>query len=159
MSWLQQGLLQLLLLQISPGPPAFLRHMPLLPHGCRAPSVRANPTGPNKASVVVMPPAVGEPWGKFRIEVCPTSGPAAGDCRNVDCSPVAALPASTTCPLGDLTEETAYRVRATAVKSDGIMESLISAQDSFTTPAQSYALPPCVHACGAGLSVTVALAS
>ena len=103
-----------------------------------APAVLGVATSPNSAKITVTPPATGEPWAKYELEICPTANLAA--CILWPCSPVVASPGTTDCIVGDaksevLLEATEYLVRATAVKADGTTRSLPSPTDAFTTPS------------------------
>jgi len=93
---------------------------------------------PTSGIAIIVPPAVGEPWDHYQLSICILTQGALGNasglnCTNVTCSPVAAPPANTSCPLGGLQANTEYSVEATAVKADGTA-SRTSLPDNLWTP-------------------------
>ena len=59
-------------------------------------------------------------WGKFELQICPTS--PAGSCFTQDCIPVNSPPTPTTCSVTGLNSGTSYSVRATAVQGSTTSE-------------------------------------
>ena len=92
-------------------------------------------TGPHTGRVVVTEPAVGGPWAKYELRICPTAGPASA-CFSRDCAPVTS--GDTTCTIDGgatdlLAEKTAYTVEAVAAKADGAKS--LPGSNTMTTPA------------------------
>lgn len=102
--------------------------------------MRGEPTSPDSADILLTPPALGGPWARYDVEVCPTAGPSSA-CIQKRCPAVAAPATTTTCSFGDsqtpaLTQQTEYTATAVAVQQDGTTTSL-PGSDSFTTPSFS----------------------
>jgi hypothetical protein len=74
---------------------------PACPSPCRAPSLDGIPTSPFGADLTVTPPAVGGPYPKYEITLCPLRG---GECIKATCTTLK----PGVCEMGGLTPDTTY---------------------------------------------------
>lgn len=104
-----------------------------------APSAAASASGVNALSVVVSPPASGQPWASYTLTVCQWNGTAAANCVAPNPTCTAATQAGnpsvnipTNCTVGSLTPGQQYRVTAVATKTG--QTSVASAPSFAYTP-------------------------
>lgn len=94
-----------------------------------APSLTSEPLGPTQANVSITPPAIGGPWVRYNVTLCPV-GP--GGCVAAVCTD------PTSCLVGDLKPETSYVAQVIALANTG-QASALSNEALLTTLSQECA--------------------
>ena len=96
------------------------------------PVIDAKPLGPTSGEVVITPPTENGPWAKYVCKVC-VKGTTT--CTTLPACTANPAPATTTCPIPNLTPATTYTVECDAEKDNGD-KNPVSTPDELTTPAE-----------------------
>ena len=103
------------------------------------PVIDAKPLGPTSGEVVITPPTENGPWAKYVCKVC-VKGTTT--CTTLPACTANPAPATTTCPILNLTPATTYTVECDAEKDNGD-KTPVSAPSELTT---EQAPAPKIHA-------------